>query len=94
MVVPVSGNSNFFPIDRGKKLPGRNDEQVSFDDYLVDRVEAADGYHEEADRRQNRSAVPGAGQQAESSDHDQNDSQGDGKEERKPGRVPRIDLMA
>lgn len=39
MVVPISGNQNYLPIDRGKKITGRETEKVSFEEFLLEKVE-------------------------------------------------------
>ena len=42
MVVPISLNPNFFPDNRGKKVSGRKDGQVNFEDFLLERMEPVD----------------------------------------------------
>lgn len=42
MVVPITFNPNYFPDRRGKKVSGRKDGQVNFDDYLLERMEPVD----------------------------------------------------
>jgi len=39
MVVPISGSQNYLPIDRGKKITGRETEKVSFEEFLLEKVE-------------------------------------------------------
>ena len=39
MVVPISGSQNYLPIDRGKKITGRETEKVNFEEFLLEKVE-------------------------------------------------------
>jgi len=39
MVVPISGNQNYLPVDRGKRITGRETEKVSFEEFLLEKIE-------------------------------------------------------
>ncbi|MFH1068812.1 MAG: hypothetical protein V1794_04245 [Candidatus Glassbacteria bacterium] len=95
MVVPVSGTPNLFPVERGKKLPGRGEEQVSFEDYLVEKAEAPEeGHNRGGGRRKNRNGFYHGADQPQQPGPERNDSQGGGIENDKPDPGRRIDLMA
>jgi hypothetical protein len=42
VVAPIAGNVNFLPVDRGKKISGKEKEKVSFEEYLTENVEPLD----------------------------------------------------
>jgi len=39
MVVPISGNQNYLPIDKGKRITGREREKVNFEEILLEKIE-------------------------------------------------------
>lgn len=39
MVVPISGNQNYLPVDRGKRITVRESEKVSFEEFLLEKIE-------------------------------------------------------
>ena len=95
MVVPISLNPNFFPDNRGKKVSGRKDGQVNFDDFLLERMEPVDSTPESG-RDQDESA---GGQfsrrdrgSSATNDLDTDSHGGENPEGPTPGR--RIDLRA
>jgi hypothetical protein len=95
MVVPITFNPNIFPDNRGKKVSGRKDGQVNFDDYLLERMEPVDSSPEPGrDRDQNAGGQSPRMRQREKHENDTvNDSHG-GEEPGGPSSGRRIDLRA
>ena len=95
MVVPISLNPNFFPDNRGKKVSGRKDGQVNFDDFLLERMEPVDSTPESGrDQDEKAGGQDRSGDRKGSpTDVTETDSQGgEYPEGPPPGR--RIDLRA
>ncbi len=95
MVVPITFNPNFFPDNRGKKVSGRKDGQVNFDDYLLERMEPVDSSPEPG-RDRDQSADEQAPRKKRLNEKDSGttkDSQG-GEESGGPSAGRRIDLRA
>ncbi len=42
MVVPISGNQNYLPVDRGKRITVRESEKVSFEEFLLEKIEPSE----------------------------------------------------
>ena len=42
MVVPISGNQNYLPIDKGKRITGREREKVNFEELLLEKIEPSE----------------------------------------------------
>ncbi len=95
MVVPITFNPNFFPDNRGKKVLGRKDGQVNFDDYLLERMEPVDSSPEPGrDRDQSAGEQDPRKQGRERHENDTaNNSQG-GEEPDGHSAGRRIDLRA
>lgn len=95
MVVPVSFNPNFFPDRRGKKITGRKDEQVNFEDYLLEKVEPIDSTPESA-RDQDEGSGRGAGAEDQDGSKETTTDTDSHGGERPDGPLPgrRIDLRA
>ena len=95
MVVPISFNPNYFPDRPGKKVTGRKDEQVNFEDYLLEKIEPVDSSPEPGrDQDDGSGQRDDAGKRQDSPDEaNQRDSHGGDRPDRpRPGR--RIDLRA
>lgn len=98
MVVPISGNQNYLPVDRGKRITGRESEKVNFEEFLLEKIEP---FEESAHSgEENKGFEQRKKKKAESDTHElteemsSNESQGGDidKEMPLPGR--RIDLRA
>ena len=99
MVVPISFNPNFFPEHYGKKVSGRKDGQVNFDDFLLERMEPVDStpesgrdQEENAPRQERRKGAHSMPTDEQETDLEKNSQGGEYSDGPPPGR--RIDLRA
>ncbi len=95
MVVPITFNPNYFPDRRGKKVSGRKDGRVNFDDYLLERMEPVDSSPEPGrDRDENASRQNPRNQRRDKHEGETVSNSQGGEEPDGPSAGRRIDLRA
>jgi hypothetical protein len=97
VVAPIAGNVNFLPLDRGKKISGKEKEKVSFEEYLTENVEPLDeGEHigEQNKKRSGTETKSDSESEIKTAGETGNESQGGDEEKLKSLRGRRIDLRA
>lgn len=96
MVVPISGDQNYLPMERAKRITrrGADTEKVSFEDYLIEKVEPFDEGSDPGDGKQNGRWSTQTHPEEDAPEKKQSEEShgGDESEKRLPGR--RIDLKA
>ncbi|HUU28711.1 MAG TPA: hypothetical protein VM123_12945 [archaeon] len=97
MVVPVSGNLNFLPVEIGKKNYKKESEKVSFEEYLVERIEPFEegaGLGKENEQPAKRGEKNNSEENLSAGEKTDTGSHGGGEENSESLRGRRIDLRA
>ncbi len=98
MVVPISGNQNYLPVDRGKRITVRESEKVSFEEFLLEKIEPSEESAHSSE--ENKGFEQGKKKKTESDTSEiteemsSNESQGGDVDKQMPLPGRRIDLKA